>query len=85
MLLSTNYALWTINSEKSNVFTIVVGDLSYRLTCDKLDSKQEITIPSNETRTIVLNISSLNNIASTYKLYYTNNDGVEAKYYKNDN
>lgn len=69
-VLGMSYAFFVISQEKSNVFNIVVGNLVYKLTSNKLDSSMAVTVPANTPLSFEVTIESLNSIDSKFQLYY---------------
>ncbi|MEG1987362.1 MAG: DUF5011 domain-containing protein [Bacilli bacterium] len=69
-IISTSYALWTINLENSNKFNIIVGTLSYNLTSSSFNANNQITVQANNILNFQVELTSNNNIDSKYSIYY---------------
>lgn len=75
-----SYAFFTHTDEQRGKLNVVVGTLDYRIESDDLTNNQ-ITLAAGEKKRINVKITSLNNTASKYELYYTtNNNDVSLGY-----
>ena len=76
-----SYAMFTVTKEKSNVISIVTGNLIYDL---KVDDKEgnTLTIPANTTIEFTVTLSNPNNRIARFNFYYLGSlpDGVTAGY-----
>ena len=89
MLIGTigiSYALFSVVVEKESTFNIIVGDLKYQLSSNDLDSNRSIQVKAWKAVVIDLDITSLNEFDTRYKIYYegVTNDQVKVSYYKTD-
>ena len=64
-----SYAFFTNKSEQRGKINVVAGTLDYELVSNDL-TNNSITIPADTTKTIEIEIKSLNTIESKYELYY---------------
>ena len=79
------YALLSSSFEKKNTFTITTGTLTYELASSELDENRQVVVPASGSIEVDLLITSLNEIDSTYLIYYEGgNDSIIAGYYNND-
>ncbi len=79
-IASFSYAIWSNKSEQRGKLNIVAGSLNYELVSSDL-TNNSITIPANTSKTIEIEINSLNNIESKYELYYTTtNENISIGY-----
>lgn len=79
-----SYAFFTSRIEQHGKLNIVAGTLNYQIESNDLVNNS-IVLESNESKTINIKITSLNDIKSKYELYYTTtNDNIRIGY-SNDN
>lgn len=79
-----SYAFFTNKSEQHGKLNIVAGTLNYKIESSSLVNNA-ITVAANQSATIEIKITSLNNIESKYQLYYiSNNEDVEVGYGSNN-
>ncbi|MEG1495059.1 MAG: hypothetical protein RR406_01970, partial [Bacilli bacterium] len=69
-IISTSYALWTINLEKANKLSIVAGTLNYNLTSGSFNNNNQVTVMANNILNFQVELTSRNNIDSKYTIYY---------------
>ena len=77
-----SYAFFNNTKEEHGKLNIVAGDLKYKLESDSLDNGK-IVIGASETKKFIVNLTSLNEIASKYELYYrldTDNSDINVAY-----
>jgi len=74
-IASFSYAIWSNKSEQRGKLNIVAGNLNYELVSSDL-TNNSITIPANTSKTIEIEITSLNNIESKYELYYQTDSSI---------
>ena len=74
-----SYAFFTNKSEQRGKINVVAGTLDYELVSNDL-TNNSITIPADTTKTIEIEIKSLNTIESKYELYYETTDSVDVGY-----
>ena len=75
-----SYAFFTSRIEQHGKLNIVAGTLDYQIESNDLVNNS-IVLESNESKTINIKITSLNDIKSKYELYYTTtNDNIRIGY-----
>ena len=74
-----SYAFFTRKDEYHGRLNIVAGTLNYKIESSDLINNS-ITLNAKESKTIEIEIKSLNNIQSKYELYYVTNSNVEVGY-----
>ena len=67
---TTSYALFTASAEKKGALNIVTGNLYALIKSDSLDSEKQVIINSNETKTLKIELTNVNNIAAKFLMYY---------------
>lgn len=78
-----SYAFFTSRIEQHGKLNIVAGTLDYQIASNDLVNNS-IVLESNESKTINIKITSLNDINSKYELYYTSNNNIEIGYDSNN-
>ena len=82
LAISYSYAFFTVSLEKKDALTLTVGSLSYTLTSDSMNEKQEVTVKANSMLTFTVRLKSNNDINSLYQFYYSGTlpSGVSISY-----
>lgn len=75
-VLGTSYAVFMINTEEYKAAEMYVGNLLYSMNLNVIENQtavtaNTVTIPSDYTYTVMVDISSLNPVRSKYKLQYS--------------
>ena len=77
IVLGSSYGLFSINVEKENSLLLVAGDLHYDLTSTELGVEGEIVVSAKERKEFEMEITSKNEMATLYQVYYEGSPSSE--------
>ncbi len=80
-----SYAMFTVTKEKSNVISIVTGNLTYKLEVDGEESNT-LTVEANSSKEFVVTLSNPNNRIARFNFYYIGDliEGTDTGYIETD-
>ena len=77
IVLRSSYGLFSINVEKENSLLLVAGDLHYDFTSTELGLEGEIVVSAKERKEFEIEITSKNEMATLYQVYYEGSPSSE--------
>ena len=83
-ILGYSYSSFIASTDKYKVSEMYMGNLLYSIKINNVATNQ-VVVPANDEVEIVLEVTSLNEVSSNYKVVYNTNPSITAVYADDDN